>query len=302
MAAAQVFDRQAARGAAQHLLLRALAQMHVVEQHVSRTAREHPALDVHPGAQAATPLADISADVQVRAQLCPVQAVKGGVPLALPVLPAPGVQRPQRLGKHALQAQALAPVGGRVGVDAQRMGEVPVAQHHVHVRQLQRRGVAQRVGPTQGAVANGQFGLAKNPVGSGAVATVGLGQGKAADPNHAVGLALHVKHRAVNIELLQAARQKRARRHGGNHARELQRRVALGVKHLHAAQFDRGNQPVGLRADAANAHHRAQGARGLFFEPRAQSVDSRHNDKVQGHPHQRQQQPASRHQPQRPFG
>ena len=212
------------------------------------------------------------------------------------------MQRPQRLGKHALQAQALAPVGGRVGVDAQRMGEMPVAQHHVHVRQLQWRGVAQRVGPAQGAVANGQFGLAENPVGSGAVAAVGLGQGKAADPNHAVGLALHVKHRAVNIELLQPAGQKRARRHGGNHARKLQRRVALGVKHLHAAQLDRGNQPVGLRADAANAHHRAQRARGLFFEPGAQSVDSRHNDKVQGHPHQRQQQPASRHQPQRPFG
>ena len=51
-------------------------------------------------------------------------------------------------------------------------------------------------------MANGQFGLAKNPVGSGAVATVGLGQGKAAYPNHTVGLALYVKHWAVNIKLL----------------------------------------------------------------------------------------------------
>ena len=136
VSAAQVFDRQAARGAAQHLLLRALPQVHIVEQHVRSGACDHSALDVHPGAQAATPLADVYAYVQVRAQLRPVQAVESGVPLALPVLPAPGVQRPQRLGKHALQVQAFAPMRWRVGVDAQRMGEVPVTQHHIHVRQL----------------------------------------------------------------------------------------------------------------------------------------------------------------------
>ena len=146
------------------------------------------------------------------------------------------------------------------------------------------------------------FGLVKQPVGGRAIAPVLRRQRQTRNPEHAVRAAANVQAHTVYVQLLHPTGQQGTGRNARCDRNQRQRRMPLGVKHLHIAQFHRRNQSIGLRGNAANAHHGAHSARGLRLQPGAQIVDSRHNDKVQRQPHQHQQQPSCGHQAQGPFG
>ena len=133
LATIAALDRQATRRPGHHLLANAGAQMHVREQDVRRHPDQLGTLHIHPGTQTALAPANVHPKVEIGSKVAPVQAIKGRVPLALPVLPAPGMQRQKGLLKNALHAQALAPVRWRVGVHAQGMREMAVAQDQVHI-------------------------------------------------------------------------------------------------------------------------------------------------------------------------
>ena len=242
-AAVELARSQPARGRRQYhgCLLSALAQKHIAEQDIGGGASDPAWGDIEPCAHAAPAPADVGPSVQVDAQRAPVHMAEKRVSLPFPVLPAARVAAEQRVAEHALHIEALAPVRWRAGVQAQAVAQVAAAQDQVHIVQFEHRHVTGFVGPAHAAVADGHLGLAHQPIGAVAGATVGLADFQAGNPKTAIGSAANIQRGAVNIELLQTTGPQRARRNGCAHRTQLQGHTALAVNQLHIAQLDRRN-------------------------------------------------------------
>ena len=105
---------------------------------------------------------------------------------------------------------------------------------------------------------------------------------EAGDADAAALVAPHVEARAVDQELREARleREQRARRQGGEDARQGERDALLGVEDAHVAQLDRRHPAARLRADGADADRRAEHGAGARFDGRTPLFDVRQNQPV----------------------
>ncbi len=121
---------------------------------------------------------------------------------------------------------------------------------------------------------------------------------KAGHKDLALTIAPDVEFRTIDIQLLEAQTPERRGRQGDQHARQAQRGTALGIEQLHISQFKRGNHAAGIRRDCADVNRNPHLAGGSLFEPRAQLVDSGHNDPMQRSPGGAKKKPRSHSQTQ----
>ena len=241
---------------------------------------------IDPGAQRSRALAQVHAQVHIVAQLLQVHLLGLCKQLATPVAPVAGTGGEQRLLEPPQHRQAAAPARWRVGIHAHAVHAVAVANQHIHVGQLQHRQAAQLVAPAHPATAHHQLGLGKHPVGSTTAIGPGIGQGKAGNPDTAVGGAAHIQFGRSNVELLKPQADGRAHRERRQHRGQAQGLAALCVQQAHIAQFHRRDQAVGSGQNVAHAHGNAHALAGLLFQPRTEFADSRHNQKMQSAPEQ----------------
>jgi hypothetical protein len=292
----------AQRDKGQRLQLGRERGVHLGQGQVGHAAHQAGTIDVGPYPHASSPFSYFYRSVRkhLRAQLRQIDVRKIGEQLPAPVLPL-AVARVQQRGAHARhEREARAPGRRRRGVHAQVVLPAVVAQQHVNLAQLQRRGRrVLLVEPAHGAAADEHLGLGEKPVGKGAVATA-LRQRDATDQDAAVRRAAQVELRALEVELLEAAREQGARRQCQHHTRQLQRRPALRVEQRHLAQLEGRNQPRRAPRDRTNAHRHPHDARGLRLQGRTKVPDARHNPAMQTRPHDGQQQPERQQQAQRP--
>ncbi len=174
--------------------------LHLDQLEVGRAPRPLAVGDVRPQTQRALPSGHLHAQSHVLAQLRNVDLWKVGVSLAVPVVEASGMGGQQPPVEATHQHKAIAPVGGRCGVDAQRVLACAVAQHHVHLLQSQWHGLGRGWAggwwgvalwldgqqsplghPAQRAAPHDHFTLRKQPIGGVMVVTLGAAQCQAGD-------------------------------------------------------------------------------------------------------------------------
>ena len=224
-----------------------------------------------------------------------------GKPLALPTLPGLAAHRQHRLLEIAHHLQRPAPLGlGLLGVHAQRMAPMPVAQHQVHIFQLLLGRAAQRVVPAQHTMADGNLGLVQHPFQRAAVWRSIVLLEQARHLPAPVGAAPHIQLGGFHDDLLHPPAPQRAGRNGHHHLRQLQGRPALGVLQLHIFQLQAGHQTVGIRHHGADVHRYPQGLSGQLFQLGAVVPDSRHNESMEHPGRGREQQPEGQQPCQRP--
>ncbi len=170
-----------------------------------------------------------------------------------------------------------------------------VAHHHGHLVQLHRLGVAQLIGPAQGALVNGKLELRKKPVQGRRVVITAVAKIQPGHGDLSVHVTPNVEHWPINVDLLKTKAPERTRRQRNQHLRQLQRHPVLGVEQGHIFQLKRRHHALGLGCHGAHAHPYPQGLGGPGLQLRAKFVDSRHNHPVQRPPCQTQQQPGRNH-------
>ena len=223
------------------------------------------------------------------------------ISLARPFLPAPVAHGQKRLLKPRHQTKPVAPVGRWRCIQAQIVVPRTVAQHQVHFAQGQSRNGAQFIGPDHRAMANYQLRLRKQLVHHPAV---GLAPGKV-QPRHIdipVRRPAYIQGRAVDIKLVELARQHRLRRQRDQDARQAQGFATLIVQQADVGQLERRDHASGMRGNGFDTHRHPQHTRGGGFKLRAKLADSRHNQQMQGAPSRREQKPCKKHQRQGPTG
>ena len=176
-----------------------LAQLHVLDQYIGCGACELAALYIGPNTHAAAPLADVGAQIHIVTQLAPVHIAKQGIHLARPGLDLADMQGQHRVAKLPLHRKAITPLARGAGIESKAVAKTPVAQYQVHIGQVQRRCTARFIGPAQLAVANRNFGLAKEPVARRIGRIVHRAQLQAGNPDRAIGGAPDVQRSAFDV-------------------------------------------------------------------------------------------------------
>ena len=139
----------------------------------------HPAhglsvIHIQPGPDRALALLQLPVlRTQILAQMGQIDMREVQISLSAPALQTPFMHRQQRLLEVAHDRKALAPALWRRGIQPQGVVPALVAQHQIHILQLQGRGIAQLVHPLQLAAADGDFGLGEDPVGVGSLPRIG---------------------------------------------------------------------------------------------------------------------------------
>ena len=173
-----------------------------------------------------------------------VHPLESGIELARPVPPLAVAQRQQRLLEDAHGIETAAQLGGRCGVQPQRMALETVAHDQIHLTQGQCGYTAHFVGPLHPAVADDKFRLREKPVGSAAIALARAREIQTGHSDLAAWRAPDVELGLLNIKLLKLQPQSRLRRQGRQHARQAQRFAPKRVKQLDVDQLERRNQPA----------------------------------------------------------
>jgi len=264
------------------------------ELHVGGGRAPVVVLEVQPQPQRALAALELERQVDVALQLRDVAARQVGVEGARPAAPVAGV-REQRLAGARAQREAVAPVGGRRGVDAHVVRAQAVAQDDVDVGQLERRRGALLVDPAHGAAAQHDLLLAEEPVER--CGLVGAGDAgarsevEAADVHVAGGVAPHQQARVLDVELRQPRlqHQQRLRRQRRRHPRQPQRLRAGRVAQHDVAQVDCGYPRRRAHADVADSHRNPYRATGMAFYLGAPILDVRQNPPLQSQPREHDQ-------------
>ena len=280
-------------------------QLHPLQAEVGAGLAQRTALPIEPQARRSLPLLHLQAQpvgrVDVAPHLRPIDPRQVGIEGAAPIAPLARAQLPERAGEIAAHAQALAPVRGRGGVEPELVLAPGVAQHQVDAREL---GHGQRgaglVVPAQRALQQGQLGLPQQPVGQRAfVAGVfEVAQIDAAQQPAPIGAAAQLQHRAFDHDLIKAQPPQRGQRQRGAHAGQAQRFGAGGVAQHHVAQLQAGHRAAGVGRQGPDLDLHPQRLAGHALQRRTPLVNSWHNELMQRHPTEPQQQPRRHQQPQ----
>ena len=270
------------------------AHAHAVQLQVGGGRAPMVVLEVEPQAQRSGAALQVERQVDVVLELRDVAARQVGVDGAGPAAPVAGVGK-QRLAGSGAQREAVAPRGGWRGVHAHVVRAQAVAQHDVHVGELERGRVALLVDPAHRAVAQHQFLLAEEPVERGRL--VGAGnrgarrQVEAADVHVAGLVPPHQQAGVLDVELGQARRhhEQRARGQRRGHPRQAQRLGAGGVAQHHVAQVQRGDPARRPHADRTDAHRNPYRAAGMPFHVGAPILDVRQNPPMKSQPGEHEQ-------------
>ena len=280
-------------------------QQRVAQCHIGGQAGDAAVCHLQPGAQgtlaAGRGLIRWQVFLQVRRERRQVQPIRFGVQRARPVLPWGRIQLPQRLAQLAAQAQALAPVGGGLYVQPKIVRPPGVA---LHQRQVvpdfgSGGGCGHFVVPVQLPATQHPLGLRKKPVQPAGRCAVGRWHYR--HPRHqplSLCGALHMQRGTVQHQLLQPQPPQGPCRQRHLHTLHLQCGLARRVAHLQAVQRHAGHPARSRGCDGADAHRLPQRPRGQRFQLRPPVANSRHNEAVQHHRAQAQQQHPGRHQPQ----
>ncbi|MCW7536655.1 hypothetical protein OOT46_02130 [Aquabacterium sp. A7-Y] len=272
--------------------------MHGLQREVGGGAAELAVAHVGPDPQGARAFAQFERQRHILAQALHVGLRQLGIGTAAP---APDVTRAgqQRMMEPSAQRETGAPVGRRRGIDAPvvapRTEPGAVAQHQVHVGQLQRRRALELIDPAQRAAADRQLVLAEDPVGGRRV-TLAPGLAAHLQPGHeqpALDIAAHLQARAIDDQLLEARLpvQQRAGRQGRVDPSQAQRLAPAGVADQDVSQFQRRHPAVRFNTDVADLHRHPQGSGGRLLDLRAPRFDSRQNRPMQNEPGHQQQAP-----------
>ena len=220
------------------LQLRAQGGTYLGQGHVRRTPHHLTPADVDPGAHCAMALAQIDAQIGVLPQLGQVNASKGRIELAFPILPSARVARQQWLLQQRLQTEALPPPYGRRRVQPHLVAPTPVAHHQFDLSQRQRGRGPQFVGPKNSAVTDGKFELRKKPVRRIVAGVAGIRKIQPCDRDLSIRSAPDIELRALYIQLFEAKAQRRAGRYGRQNAWQAQGFAALRVKQLDVRELE----------------------------------------------------------------
>ena len=276
---------------------------HIAQRCVQRQGLGQALVPIYPGAQGGLALLKGHWQVKVLAQLRHVRTRQVGVQRALPALPVAGAGQ-QRAAGLAHDGKAIAPIGGRRGVQPQLVPAAPVAHHQLHIAQLQWRRGALFVDPAQRAAPDQQLVLFKEPVGCGRAVHRAGAFGVHVEAAHEPAsrcIAPHFQPGAVDQQLLKAQPQcqQGGHRHRGRYLRQPQGLAPAGVTQHHIAQGE-GRYPArAVHADLADLHRMPQGLRGLCLDARTPLVQSGQNQPMQCKPGRKAQRPAQQKQPQR---
>jgi hypothetical protein len=152
-----------------------------------------------------------------------------------------------------------------------------VLQHQRHVLQRERAGAAQFVGPVQAPLADHDFALAQDPVGTEAAAGLAVVDPHPGHEQRPVVGAAHVELGADHLERLEArlAGHDGPPRQGGRHRRQRQQLAPLPVVQRHVAQEQARVQALPGGVDAGNRHLVAQRAAGGALDVALVIVDVR---------------------------
>ena len=259
------------------------AQRDRAQGEVDRRARRLAVLQLEPAAQRAVAFAQLERQGDVAAQLLQLGTRQVGVDAAAPAPPV-AAAREQRLVEAAAHAEAVAPARRRRRVEADVVLAQAVANDQLDIGERERLGAARLVDPAQRAGADHELVLPEEPVGGRIVVGAALRarEVEAGDADSAALVAAHVEARAVDQELREARleREQRARRQGGEDARQGERDALLGIEDAHVAQLERRHPAARLRADRADADRRAEHGAGARFDVRTPLFDVRQNQPV----------------------
>ena len=140
-------------------------QLQCIDRNIGHQTRSLPLLHIQPGANRATTLLQLPLlGIKILPQCRQINLREIGKGLTAPAIHSPFMHGEQRLLETAHDRKALAPICWRSSVQSQLMAPALVAQHQIHIRQLQGRCIAYLVGPLHRAVTNGNFRLRKQPV------------------------------------------------------------------------------------------------------------------------------------------
>jgi hypothetical protein len=264
------------------------AQRDVGQRDVGRQFAPMAGLQLQPGACGAAAVVQVERQADVLAQLGHIGCRQVGEQRAGPAPPV-AAAREQRLRERTAQRKALAPGGRRRGIQPHLVPPQAVAQHHVHIAQLQRRRLAQLVGPAQHALADDDLLLREQPVGRRTVVGRCIGAGLDVDPGDAdaaLRVAPHVELHAVDVQLRQAQLQcqQRLRRQRRAHRAEGERRLAGRVEHTNITQVEGRYPAAAAHGNGADAHRLPQGLAGLLFDRRTPCLDAGQNPPMQRQP------------------
>ena len=259
------------------------AQRDRTQRQVDRRARRLAVLQLEPAAQRAVALAQLERQRDVAAQLAQLRARQVGIDAAAPAPPV-AAAREQRLVEAAAHAEAIAPARRWRRVEAHLVVAQAVAHDELDVGERERLGAARLVDPAQGAGADHELVLTKEPVGGCIVVGSALAarEVEAGDADAAALVASHVEAGAVDQQLREARleREQRARRQRGEDARQRERDALLGVEDAHVAELEPRHPAARLRADRADPDRRAEHRAGTRFDGRTPLFDVRQNQPV----------------------
>ena len=176
-----------------------------------------------------------------------------------------------------------------------------VAQHQQHVAQLQGRGGAQLVDPTQHATPDHDLVLVETPVDRRRAFNPGVG-GRHVQAGHmpaALGIAPHFQPGILDQQLLKAQLERQQRRHRqrGRHLRQAQGLAALRVAQHHIVQH-KGRHPArAMHRNFTQLHRMPERAAGLRLDARTPIVQTGQNQPVQREPGHQDAGPGQQEQP-----
>jgi len=222
--------------------------MNLLQVQIGGAARPFAVVDVRPQPQPALARQQGRAQPHMLAQLRYIHLRKIGKRLAVPVLEVAGVAREQMAVEPAHQHEALAPVGGWGGVQAQVVVVQAVAQHQIDIGQRQRTGLLWVLpcagagplrGPAHGAATHHHLALAEQPVRGGIVLAARGAQCQTGHQPLAVGRVADVQFGVIEHQLFQPQVQHRAHADGHHHARQGEGGPPFAVQQPDLPQLER---------------------------------------------------------------